>query len=99
VEALYWRRPAAAEVAELGFRPEDYPEPEVEVWHENWAALQLFSRFSTQWRVGAGGPVGLDYTVFQHELDRSGIPPSAQPDLMDRLRVIERAALEHIHKD
>ena len=99
MKALYWKRPAAAEVAELGFRPEDYPEPDVEVWQENWAALQFFSRFSTQWRVGSGGPVGLDYGVFQHELDRIGIGPDEQTDLMDRLRVIEQAALEHIHKD
>jgi hypothetical protein len=79
--------------------PEDYEEPVVEVWHENWAAIQLFSDFSTQWRMGPGGPVGLDYAVIQHEISRRGLCGNDYTDLMARLRVVEAAALDHIHKD
>lgn len=99
MEALYWKRPTAAAAAEIGCKPEDYIEPDVEVWEESWAAVQLFSRFSTQWRIGAGGPVGLDYGVIQHELSRSGIAGDDYTETMARLRVIEQAALDQIHKD
>lgn len=68
------------------------------VWGENWEAVQLFSRFSTQWRMSAAGPVGLDYGVIQHELARRNLPDDQYDDLMGRLRVIEQAALAHIHE-
>ncbi len=99
METLYWRRPTAAEVADIGCTPEDYPEPHTVVADENWEAIQLFCKFSTQWRTGPGGPVGLDYGVIQYELGRAGIDGDAYRDTMDRLRIIEQAALQQIHKD
>jgi len=48
--------------------------------------------------MGAAGPVGLDYAVFQHEMSRIGIAGDEHTDLMCRLRIIEAAALDHIHK-
>lgn len=95
--ALYWKRPTAAEAAELGLVVEDYVEPEVEVWAENWDAIQLFIRFNTQWRVGPQGPYALDYSVIQQEL--VDLPSQVRADLMSGLRVIEQAALGQIHKD
>jgi hypothetical protein len=92
---LYWRRPTAAELGDIGTVPEDFPEPVVDVWSENWPGIQLFSRLSTQWRVGAGGPVGLDYSVIFHELDRKGLPENDYDEMMNTIRVIESAALEH----
>lgn len=97
--ALYWRRPTKDAAAEIGCVPEDYVEPEVEVWEENWTAIQLFTRFSTQWRMGPGGPAGLDYGVIQHELSRLHISDDDYTATMDRLRVIEQAALDQIHKN
>lgn len=70
----------------------------VELWPENWPAIQLFNRVSTQWRVGANGPVGLDYNVIFHELDRKGLADDDYDDLMASIRVIESTALEEIHK-
>ena len=99
VGALYWKRPTAAEVAEFGCRPEDYPEPDVQAWPEAWPSIQLFARNSTQWRVGMGGPVGLDYGVIHHELDRMALAPDEYEQTLAYLRVIEQAALEQIHKD
>lgn len=98
MRALYWRRPTAAEVGDIGLKPEDFEEPHVDLWPENWPAIELFTRYSTQWRVGAGGPVGLDYTVILHDLDRRKISGDDHDELMASIRVIEHAALDEIHK-
>jgi len=74
------------------------PPPSVELWPENWPPFDLFARNSTQWRVGASGAVGLDYTVIFHELDRQKPPEEQYEDTLDALRVIERAALSIINK-
>jgi len=71
----------------------------VALWTENAPPLALFSRYSTQWRVGPSGAVGLDYTVFFHELDRKGVSGIAYDEMMDALRVIESAALEELHRE
>lgn len=68
------------------------------LWHDNWPSIELFTRYSTQWRVGAGGPVGLDYTVIFHDLDRRGLSADEYDDMMAAVRIIEQAALDEIHK-
>ncbi len=68
------------------------------MWDENWSAIQLFSRFNTQWRVGMAGPVGLDYSVIQADREVARLSDSDLADLMDRLRVIEFAALEFFNR-
>ena len=67
-------------------------------WAENWDAIQLFTRLSTQWRVGASGPVGLDYALFYRELDRAGITGAAFEDVMWRIGVIEAEALDCLYE-
>ncbi len=67
------------------------------VWPENWPAVHLFTQFATQWRVGPGGAVGLDYGVIFHELDRRALAAADYDDLMDSLRTIESAALDALH--
>jgi hypothetical protein len=52
----------------------------------------------TQWRVGAGGATGLDYGVLPVVLRLSGVPRAEWPDVFDGLRIMEEAALDHIHK-
>ena len=49
--------------------------------------------------MGMGGPVGLDYGVIQHELDRLGVSGDDYTDMLDRLRIIEAAALEEMRKE
>jgi hypothetical protein len=93
VRALYWERPAAAAVGVIGLRPEDFTAPSVDVWPENWPALKLFTRIATQWRTGAAGPVGLDYTVVYREMDRLKLDEGEQDEMMAAIRVIEVAAL------
>ncbi len=96
--ALYWRRPTAEELAGTGLKPKHYVEPSVDVWPENWDALQLFIRFSTQWRFGMAGPAGLDYGVVLHEMDRTGVAGPEYDDLLAKLRVIEQAALDQMQE-
>lgn len=96
--ALYWKAPSADEIAPLGLTLEDYPPPSAEIWPENWPAIQLFTRIASQWRVGAGGPTGLDYLVLFHELDRMNLEPDAYDGLFAQIRVIESTALEEMHK-
>lgn len=82
----------------LGLKAKHFPEPEVALCPGNWDAIQLFSRLSTQWRMGAGGPAGLDYTVVHHALERAGIRGDAFDDFMWRIGVIEAEALKCIHE-
>lgn len=95
---MYWQRPTAAKAGALGLKPEDFPEPQVDLWSENWPAIQFFTRISTQWRTGMNGPTGLDYNVVFHELDRQGTAGDAYDEMMAAIRVIESTALEEIHK-
>ncbi|WP_313320012.1 DUF1799 domain-containing protein [Stenotrophomonas sp.] len=53
----------------------------------------MFSRVSSQWRGGAGGPIGLDYNVVFSELDREGLEGEVWEEVMAGVRVIEGAAL------
>lgn len=95
---LYWHRPTAAELEGTKHRPDDYVEPECEVWDEHWEALMLFTTYMTQWRTGPGGVIGLDYNVFHHALDRKGVVGDEFDDLVWQLGVIEIAALKEHHK-
>jgi len=82
----------------FGLTAEDFPPPSVELWPDNWPAIKLFTTLSTQWRIGANGPTGLDYNVVFHELDRKGLAGDDYDDMMGALRVIESTALQAIHK-
>lgn len=60
--------------------------------------LHLFIRFSSQWRAGAMGVIGLDMTVFFHELDRKKVPEDTYDEMLWKLSVIETAAMQHLNK-
>lgn len=66
----------------------------IEVWPENVQAYNLFQGLGTQWRVGMGGPVGLDYYVAYHRMDRMGLSPTDYDQLDQDLQVMEAAALD-----
>lgn len=96
-EALYWKEPAPEDIPP-GFLPEDYSSPEVDLWPENWPAIDLFTKLHTQWRIGVNGPIGLDYNVVLHELDRRGLNCDDYDDLFGCIREIEQAALIELRK-
>jgi len=53
----------------------------------------------TQWRVGVGGATGLDYGALPTVLRFLGVKRTEWSGVWDSLRVMERAALEEMHKD
>lgn len=81
------------------YKPTDYVEPDIEVWDDNWPVLEFFMQYSTQWRLAANGPVGFDYTILHHYLDRNKITGEAFENFINDFQVIEKAALANIHKE
>ena len=65
---------------------------------DNVAAFKLFTYMRTQWRVGMGGPIGLDYSVMQRKLDRMRLTPEAYDQLEDDIREMEAVALACIYE-
>lgn len=76
-----------------GLRPEDFVNEVFELWPDNEKSIALFSTISTQWRVGMGGPTGLDYNVLFARMDRMKLDESSYENLFDDIRVIESEAL------
>lgn len=76
-----------------GFVPADFEGDEFELWPENDQAMRLFETVQTQWRMGFGGAVGLDYNVLFNRLDRLRLPDRESDWLFDDLRVLEDEAL------
>lgn len=64
-----------------------------EVWPENQQALDTFSAVLTQWRIGIGGPTGLDYAVLPAVMELRGVPHADRGALFDSIRVMENEAL------
>ncbi|MCX7208189.1 MAG: DUF1799 domain-containing protein [Proteobacteria bacterium] len=53
-------------------------ESDSELFPELVPVVQFFSTCLTQWRVGAGGAVGLDYLAVKMIADTQGLPWSSQ---------------------
>lgn len=60
---------------------------------DNLAAVTTFLAMSTQWRVGAAGATGLDYTALPAVLRMRDVPRDEWPDLFEQLQIIETEAL------
>ncbi len=71
----------------------------MEVWPDNWAATLLFNAIGTQWRMGMGGPVGLDYNVLYRKMDRMNLSESEYDALEADIRVMEDAVLTHLRAE
>jgi hypothetical protein len=67
--------------------PDDF-----EVWECNEEALRAFLKCQTQWVVGFGGAVGLNYPAVEVVL-RLGFPGAEHAALFDALQAMELAAL------
>lgn len=94
---MHERSPDEKELAAFGLTPEDVaPEP-IEIWPENWRAYELMCFLGTQWRVGMGGPTGLDYGVMYRKMDRMQLTPDEYDQLEWDMQVMENAALACIH--
>ncbi len=70
----------------------------VEVWAENMPIISVFSAMQTQWRMGYGGPVGLDYSVLPLVMRAVGVSRASLSEVFDGVQTMELAALDEIHK-
>lgn len=68
------------------------------MWPDNWQSVGVFSAMSTQWRVGSGGPYGLDYGAIPDVLRLMAVPRGEWPGVFSDLRVMEDAALTELRK-
>lgn len=96
---MYWRAPPADELAAFGLKVADVTPPDAEIWPENETTVDVFVQMGTQWRVGVGGPVGLDYNALPFVMRMQRVPPDEQPDLFEAIRVMERAALDEMSEE
>lgn len=71
----------------------DIPDDEYEVWPDNWPAFLLFEAMSTQWRVGMGGAVGLDYNTIKPVASMIGLKRAGLAQAFADLRMMEAEAL------
>ncbi|TDV70192.1 DUF1799 domain-containing protein [Pseudomonas sp. LP_7_YM] len=71
----------------------DIPEIEHEVLADVWPAFRLFEALSTQWRVGMGGPVGLDYGAIPSTGSMLGMKRKEITAAFHDVRVMEAEAL------
>ncbi|WP_072032286.1 DUF1799 domain-containing protein [Erwinia sp. 9145] len=95
---FYTPEPTKEDYSAFGLSADDYTEEEttVDVWPDAWAAFNVFRSASTQWRVSMGGVTGLDYNVMPWLMKLYGIEDEATA--LNDIRVMERAALNVIHK-
>ena len=90
---MYEPRATAEDMAKLGLTLADIEEDDVEIWPDNWPVFRLFNALGTQWRTGAGGATGLDYTPIRDVASYIGIKKRQIPELFPDLQVMEAEAL------
>lgn len=95
---MYDPGPSEEELEKIGLKREDVEDnSDFEVWPENWMPLQVFSELSTQWRMGPGGPTGLDYGAVQWVMGLLKV--KRQYEVLRDIRVLESSALKTMSSD
>ncbi|MBZ2208470.1 DUF1799 domain-containing protein [Massilia soli] len=82
----------APEIAE-GFSAEDYASDPVYPYPDNYRAYDLFCRVRRRWLCGPGGPIGLDFGVVLHKMDRMKLDSDEYDQLEADIELMEGAAL------
>ena len=81
--------PSGSELAAIGLLPEDVEDrSEIEVFPENWLPMLVFMDCSRQWRVGAGGPIGLDYGILPFVFELHGVKKKKRLRVFDAVRMV-----------
>ena len=65
------------------------------IWPETWPAVDLFLKVQTQWRGGASGIIGLDYTAVRWVMQLYGSEDDWE--LLEDLQVIEARVIERVN--
>jgi hypothetical protein len=83
-------------MAAWGFSFGEMEEKEVELWPESWVSFILFESISTQWRVGMGGAIGLDYQTIPLAAKYLEINDEEMPYVFRDVRIMEGAVLKQM---
>ena len=94
---MYTKGPSPEELEAAGLTEDDFAGEAVPPWPDNVVPLMLFQYLRTQWRAGAGGPSGLDYSVMHRKMDRMGLDPDEYDQLEHDIQIMEIAALNCIY--
>lgn len=87
----------ADQLAAFGLTAEDLePEP-VAVWPDNATTVEVFAHLGTQWRIGARGPIGLDYSAIPVVLQLLQVAAEQHAEVFAGIRIMEHAALEEMN--
>ncbi len=69
------------------------------IWPENWAAVEVFSRMTTQLIVGGmGGVIGLRYEALPLMLRVCGVKRADEADVVAGVQVMEREMVQLLNK-
>jgi hypothetical protein len=80
-------------MAAWGFSFGDLLEEEIEIWPDVWPGFSLFEAISTQWRVGTGGAIGLDYNTLPIVAKYMEMPDEYMPLAFNDVRTMESEVL------
>ncbi|WP_397453927.1 DUF1799 domain-containing protein [Pseudomonas sp. NA-150] len=89
---MYEPSASAEQVSLFGLSLAELDE-DVEIWPDNWPAFRLFNALSTQWRTGAFGATGLDYTAIRDVAAFLGIKKKQIQEVFPDLQVMEAEAM------
>lgn len=95
---MYERIPTAKELQGSVFEPADFAHDPVDIWPENWLAVQIFAEARTQWHTGMGGRTGLIYPSLAVLFDLHQVPQEDRLALLHDIRELEASALDEMHK-
>lgn len=91
---MYDSGPSDAELAAIGITRDDVTDRSVtDIWPENWVPFQVFAEVSSQWEVGANGPVGLKYSEVRWAMKLHKIPEKRKLKVLRAIRVMESSAI------
>ena len=76
-----------------GLTVEEASGPPVELWPDSVVPVNIFCELVTQWRVGPNGPVGLDYNVVFHKLDRMRLKRREYERIESAIRIMADEAM------
>lgn len=67
------------------------------MWPDNATTVEVFAHLGTQWRVGARGPIGLDYAAIPVVLQLLQVAAELHAEVFAGIRIMEHAALEEMN--
>ncbi|MGE3596638.1 MAG: DUF1799 domain-containing protein [Dehalococcoidia bacterium] len=73
------------------------PEPDTEVWPENWTVMEVAIRMMSQLNVGMNGVIGMRYEALPVVLDCMAVPASDRLDVLDGLRIVEHEIVRKVN--